>query len=71
LADLDYPPQTIIRGKVRLTDKRGFDILDKHFDVHIGEPRGPWIEFLGISIALRTVRSNVFDGVVPDFTDVR
>ena len=68
--DLDNPDQTLVRGNVRLTDKRGSDILEKYYVVHFGAPIGPWIEFLGIRIALRVIRSNVFDGIVPDFTDV-
>lgn len=67
--DLDNQPQKQIDGRVRLTDRRGGSIFDGRRIVNVGPPIGDWTEWMGIRVALKRVRSDVFDGIVPDDPD--
>jgi hypothetical protein len=66
-SDFNFPPQEEIEGRIRLTDVRGEQLKELvKAKVHIGEPIGDNIVLFGVRIALRRVRSNTFDGIVPD-----
>lgn len=71
LSDFDNPEQTTRTTRVRLIDKRDFEILDRDLEVHEGPPIGPWVSFLGIRIALRVESTNRYLGIVPDLNEDR
>ena len=68
-SDFNYPPQGEVEGRVRLQNIIGKVLEDRKMKVHIGPPLGDWVEFRNRRIAVRRVRSDVFDGTVPEDGD--